>query len=199
MDPTFDDDAFQDSYPGQALLALARAAEKKVCAPDEAKLAQARRFYRHRFRHKRHWEQVCWLTQAAVAWWRVDKDAEAARFAFEICDWALTYQSEKTGAFLNEHQPHTPGYTTALYLEALAAAAELAAGLRDRARQQRYLKASARGVAFLDTLVLQERDAPLLPNPRFALGGVRTSLVQSEVRVDSVQHALAALLGLRRK
>jgi hypothetical protein len=170
-----------------------------VCAPDEAKLALARWFYRHRFLYKRSWEQVCWLTQAAVAWWRVDRDAEAARFAFEICDWALTHQSKKTGAFLNGHQPDSPGYTTALYLEALAAGAELAAGLRDRARQRRYLDAYARGTAFIDSLVLQERDAPLLPNPRLAIGGVRTSLVQSEVRVDSVQHALAALLAAPRK
>jgi orotate phosphoribosyltransferase len=198
MDPAFDDDSFQDGYPGQALLALARAAEKKVCAPDPAKLAQARRFYRHRFLLKRHWDQICWLSQAAVAWWRVDRDAEAARIAFEICDWALKYQSEKTGAFLNDHQPDTPGHTTALYLEALTAGIELAAGLRDRARQQRYMDAYARGVAFLDGLVFQERDVPLLPNPRFALGGVRTSLVRSEVQVGSVQHALAALLGLRR-
>ncbi|MFL5350884.1 MAG: hypothetical protein ACJ8AT_39455 [Hyalangium sp.] len=195
MDPAFDDDSFQDVYPGQALLALARAAEKKVSAPDEAKLALARRFYRHRFLYKRSWEQVCWLAQAAVAWWRVDRDAEAARFAFEICDWALTHQSEKTGAFLNAQQPGSPGYTTALYLEALAAGAELAAGLRDRARQRRYLDAYARGVAFLDSLVLQERDTLLLPNPRLAIGGVRTSPVQSEVRVDSVQHSLAALLA----
>ncbi|HYI02559.1 MAG TPA: hypothetical protein VD972_41870 [Hyalangium sp.] len=198
MDRAFDDDSFQDAYPGQALLALARSAEKKVCAPDKEKLAQARRFYRHRFLHKRHWDQVCWLTQATVAWWRVDRDAEAGRFAFEICDWALKYQSEKTGAFLNDHQPDTPGYTTALYLQALAAGIELAAGLRERARQKRYMDAYAQGIAFLDTLVYQERDVPLLPNPRYALGGVRTSPMQSEVRAGSVQHALAALLGLRR-
>lgn len=198
MDPAFDDDSFQDGYPGQALLALARAAEKKVCAPDKEKLAQARRFYRSRFHLKRHWDQVCWLPQAAAAWWRVDRDAEAARFAFEVCDWALTYQSEKHGAFFNDHQPDTPGYTTALYLQALAAGIELAVGLRDRARQKRYKEAYARGVAFLDSIILQERDTPLLPNPRRALGGVRTSLVKSEVQVGSVQHALAALLGLKR-
>jgi orotate phosphoribosyltransferase len=198
MDPAFDDDSFQDGYPGQALLALARAAEKKVCAPDKEKLAQARRFYRHRFLHKRHWDQVCWQAQAAVAWWRVDRDAEAARFAFEICDWALKYQSEKTGAFLNDHQPDTPGSTSALYLQALSAGIELATGLRERTRQQRYMDAYARGVAFLDSLVYQERDAPVLPNPRYALGGVRTSAVRSEVRVGSVQHALTALLGMSR-
>jgi hypothetical protein len=110
----------------------------------------------------------------------------------------LKYQSEKTGAFLNDHQPDTPGSTTALYLEALAAGIELALGLRERSRQQRYMDAYARGVAFLDALVYQERDVPLLPNPRFALGGVRTSLVRSEVQVGAVQHVLAALLGLNR-
>jgi hypothetical protein len=60
------------------------------------------------------------------------------------------------------------------------------------------MDAYARGVAFLDSLVYQERDVPLLPNPRFALGGVRTSLVRSEIQVGSVQHALAALLGVSR-
>jgi len=196
-DPAADDDVFQDYFPGQALLALALAAEKKLFAPDKARLAQARRFYRHRFRHKRHWGQVSWLAQAAAGWWRVDRDAEAARFAFEICDWALAYQSEKSGAFLNDHQSDTPGYTTALYLEALGAAARLAESLRERPRRQRYLDALARGVAFLDALVIQERDGALLPNLGWALGGVRASLVQSEVRVDFVQHALLALLATR--
>lgn len=198
LEPSADDDSCQDFMPGQALLALALAAQEKVLAPEAAKLAQARRFYQHRFRYKRHWDQVPWLTQAAVAWWRVDRQAEPARFALEICDWVLGFQSEMTGAFLNDHQPDAPGATTALYLEALAAGAELAAGLRERARQRRYLEACARGAAFLDGLVLQERDAALLPNPRQAIGGVRSSLERSEVLVEFVQHALMALLALRR-
>jgi hypothetical protein len=198
LNPAADDEACQDSMPGQALLALARAAEARVHPVDEAKLAQAWRYYRHRFRYRRHWDQVPWLTQAAAAWWRVDKDAERARLAFEICDWVLAYESEKTGAFVNDHQPDTPGATTTLYLEALAAAAALAVGLRERPRQKRYLEASARAVAFLDSLVLQERDAKDLPNARQALGGVRMSHERSEVQVDFVQHALSALLGLVR-
>jgi hypothetical protein len=198
LNSTADDDMCQDSMPGQALLALARAAEAKVHPVDEARLAQAWRFYRHRFRFRRHWDQVPWLAQAAAAWWRVDRDAEQARVAFDICDWALTHQSETSGAFLNEHQPDTPGATTALYLEALASAAELAAGLRERPRQKRYLEASARAVAFLDSLVLQERDAASLPNARQAIGGVRMSRERSEVQVDFVQHALSALLRLRK-
>ncbi len=198
LTPTADDETCQDSMPGQALLALARAAEAKVHPVDEARLALAWRYYRHRFRFRRHWDQVPWLTQAAAAWWRVDKNAERARLAFEVADWALAYQSEKTGAFLNDHQPDTPGATTTLYLEALAASAALAAGLRDSSRKKRYLEASARAVAFLDSLVLQERDVASLPNARQALGGVRMSPGRNEVQVDFVQHALAGLLGLAR-
>ncbi|HLL01660.1 MAG TPA: hypothetical protein VK539_13815 [Myxococcaceae bacterium] len=198
LNPTADDEACQDSMPGQALLALARAAEARVHPVDEVKLAQAWRYYRHRFRYRHHWDQVPWLTQAAAAWWRVDRDAERAHLAFEVCDWALGYQSEKTGAFLNDHQPDTPGATTTLYLEALAASAGLASSLKDRARNKRYLEASARAVAFLDSLVLQESDVKGLPNARQALGGVRMSRERGEVQVDFVQHALSALLGLAR-
>jgi orotate phosphoribosyltransferase len=198
LNDTADDEACQDSMPGQALLALARAAEAKVHPVDEKKLARAWRFYHHRFRHRRHWDQVLWLTQAAAAWWRVDRDAGPARLAFELCDWALAHQSEKTGAFLTGQQPDTPGATTALYLEALGAAAGLAAGLRERPRHKRYLDASARAVAFLDSLVLQDRDVAQLPNARQALGGVRMSHERNEVHVDFVQHTLCALLALRK-
>ena len=47
---------------------------------------------------------------------------------FEIADWLLGYQQDKTGAFINDHQADTPGYTTAVYLEGIAAALALADG-----------------------------------------------------------------------
>ena len=37
----------------------------------------------------------------------------------------------------------------------------------------------------------------VLPNPEWALGGVRTSGTASDVRIDYVHHALSAVLGLR--
>ncbi|MCI0485943.1 MAG: hypothetical protein L0229_05005 [Blastocatellia bacterium] len=46
----------------------------------------------------------------------------------------------------------------------------------------------------MDRLVIQERDASLLPNPEFAIGGLRQSLYASEIRVDFVQHSLSAIL-----
>jgi hypothetical protein len=58
------------------------------------------------------------------------------------------------------------------------------------------MDAAARGVRFLERLVIQQRDACVLPNPSLAVGGLRQSLHRSEVRIDFVQHARSALLEL---
>ena len=109
---------------------------------------------------------------------------------FEIADWLLGYQQDKTGAFINDHQVDTPGYTTALYLEGIAAALAVA----DGSRYQRYLSSFKRGFTFLDRLIIQERDEAMLPNPDFALGGLRQGIHYSEIRTDFVQHSLSAIL-----
>lgn len=187
-------DAYQDYYPGQVLLALSRATLVGITKVQDEKLNQAFKYYRHRFRYKRDFGQVSWLMQAFSLWWEVKREPMFADFVFEIGDWILYYQSEKSGAFINNHQPDTPGYTTALYLEGLGAAARLAASLGNTERHDKYLKSYTLGLQFLDRLIIQPRDASLLPNPEFAIGGLRQSLCASEVRIDFVQHSLSAIL-----
>jgi orotate phosphoribosyltransferase len=188
-------DSYQDYLPGQALLALACATRAGLTALDGQRLARAVSFYGHRFRYRRDWGQVSWLAQAFAAWSEVASDGSLADRAFEIADWALRFQSKKTGGFLNDHQADTPGYTTGVYLEAIAAVRQLAERRGDLDRRKRYDAACERAVTFLDRLIYQDRDRVLLPNPAWALGGVRASLDASEVRIDFVQHALASLLG----
>jgi AMMECR1 domain-containing protein/orotate phosphoribosyltransferase len=191
QDPALD--PFQDYFPGQVLLALATAVQQNVTEIDQARLWPAFRFYRHRFRYKRHFGQVAWLLQAFSRWWHVTHEPVFAGFVFEVADWLLGYQQEKTGAFINDHQPQTPGYTTAVYLEGIAAALTVAANT-DEHRRVRYEQSFSAGVSFLDRLVIQERDRSILPNPDFALGGLREGLFYSEIRTDFVQHSLSALL-----
>jgi hypothetical protein len=202
-------DAFQDYFPGQVLLALATAA----CEVDEERLQHSFQYYRHRFRYKRHFGQVTWLLQAFSKWWQLTGDRQFANFVFEIADWLLGYQQDKTGAFINDHQSNTPGYTTAVYLEGIAAALSIEQvrkrGLPPQLQEQgqaalpdllfsngsnRYYNSFARGFAFLDQLIIQERDRAILPNLDFALGGLRQGLHYSEVRTDFVQHSLSAIL-----
>jgi orotate phosphoribosyltransferase len=186
-------DAYQDYFPGQMLLALAVAHRSAVADLQERKLDKAFAYYRHRFRYRQHFGPVSWLMQAFGAWWDARRRSDFADLVFEVGDWILQYQQDTTGAFINDHQPDAPGYTTALYLEGIAAGARLAAALGDERRQRRYLESLERGFAFMDRLTIQPRDAAVLPNAAFAIGGVRQSLYASNVRVDFVQHALSAL------
>jgi len=70
----------------------------------------------------------------------------------------------------------------------------LAELMNDRERAARYRRACLHGFSFMDRLIIQERDAAILPNPEWALGAVRPGIHQSLVRTDFVQHTLSALL-----
>ncbi len=181
---------YQDYFPGQVLLALAVACEQNASAIDEERLRRSFQYYRHRFRYKRHFGQVTWLLQAFSKWWQVTGEQHFADMTFEIADWLLGYQQDKTGGFINDHQPGTPGYTTAVYLEGLASAMSIA----DSARRKTYFDSCARGFRFLDQLIIQDRDRAILPNPDYAIGGLRQGIHYSEVRTDFVQHSLSAML-----
>lgn len=187
-DPSLE--AYQDYFPGQVLLALAVAVQQKASPIDEERLRRSFQYYRHRFRYNRHFGQVTWLLQAFSKWWQVTGEPQFADMTFEIADWLLGYQQDKTGGFINDHQTGTPGYTTAVYLEGIAAALAIA----DGARRQTYFDSCARGFRFLDQLIIQERDRAILPNPDYAIGGLRQGLHYSEVRTDFVQHSLSAML-----
>jgi hypothetical protein len=215
------DDAYQDYFPGQVLLALATAAEAcasefkdqssktKALSPEHLdKLDRSFCYYRHRFRYKRNFGQVAWLLQAFSKWWHVTHEDRFAELVFEIADWVLGYQQEKTGAFINDHQAESPGYTTAVYLEGIAAAIGVAASLEDAAirnpqseirnsgtdRYRKYYDSFIEGFRFLDRLIIQERDRSIIPNMDFALGGLRQGIHYSNIRTDFVQHSLSALL-----
>lgn len=183
---------YQDYFPGQVLLALAVACEQNVTTIDEERLRRSFHYYRHRFRYKRNFGQVTWLLQAFSKWYEVTGDRDFADLVFEIAGWLLGYQQDKTGAFINDHQSDTPGYTTAVYLEGIAAALTIA----DKPRHDVYLDSLTRGFAFLDQLIIQERDRAILPNIDYALGGLRQGLYYSEIRTDFVQHSLSAILNL---
>jgi hypothetical protein len=132
--------------------------------------------------------------QTFAKWWQIMNYKAFASFVFEVADWLLGYQQDKTGGFINDHQPGAPGYTTAVYLEGIAAALAIA----DNERSKTYSDALARGFAFLDRLIIQERDRAILPNLDFALGGLRQGIHYSEIRTDFVQHSLSAILEFGR-
>jgi AMMECR1 domain-containing protein/orotate phosphoribosyltransferase len=190
------DDGFQNYCPGQVLLALATAAEARLTDVDSEKLDRAFRYYRHRFRYFRDFGQASWLMQAFSAWSRIQRNPQFFDLVFEIGDWLLQWQQEKSGAFINDHQAETPGYTTALYLEGIGAAIHLMDFTDSGNRRQQYLDAYWNGLRFLNRITIQPAHTWVLPNSDYAIGGLRLSLNSSYVRIDFVQHGLSSLLEL---
>jgi len=195
-DPSAGTDEFQDYFPGQVLLALAAAALTGFVPKESIPIRRVLFYYRHRLRYKRNFGQVSWLIQAGRRWWEVDRDSDWAELVFEIADWIREFQLDKNGAFITAHQQDGPGYTTALYLEGLSAAAVLASRKGDRRRHLDYVRACESGIRFLWQLTIRPEHASMLPSPWYALGGLRQSLTASQVRLDFVQHSLAAVLDL---
>jgi orotate phosphoribosyltransferase/AMMECR1 domain-containing protein len=189
----FDPEELQNYVPGQVLLALAAAARVGLLPAEETRIQRAFRYYRHRFRYKRDFGQVSWISLAAAAWSRLTGQKELAELAFEVADFILQFQQKKSGAFITDHQPDAPGYTTAVYLEAIAAAYQVALSFGPP-RAARYDDAWHEGFNFLDRLIIQQRDFSVLTNGDYALGGLRENLYSSHIRIDFVQHSLAAIV-----
>jgi len=126
--------------------------------------------------------------QAFSKWTQITGDSGFADFVFEVADWLLGYQQDKTGGFINDHQPGAPGYTTAVYLEGIAAALAIAANERSKT----YSDSLARGFGFLDRLIIQERDRAILPNLDFALGGLRQERGPGDLVLDFLDELLDA-------
>jgi orotate phosphoribosyltransferase/AMMECR1 domain-containing protein len=184
-----DGDGEQDYAPGQVLYALAQTVGRSVQAGD------ALAHYRRRFRVKPEWGSVAWLTMAFAAWSRVCRDGALLDFAWEIADWALLSQAPH-GGFWNDQQPDSPGATTAVYLEGFSALLPELKRDKRKGPAARLERAIGKGFSFLSRLTYLPKDAGILPNPAFAVGGVRMSLTSGEVRLDFVQHALSAALLL---
>ena len=176
------DDPYQEYAPGQVLLALA--------AHDEMRPLWLRslRWYFQRWQQQRTWGPVSWLMQACAA---VDLP-ETRSMLTELGEFALGWQSAAHGGFLTSQQDDTPGFTTALYLEGLAAG--VASGRIGTQRAIRWRAAVNAGWRFLESITLHASQASVLPNPTWADGGVIHSVHRPFVRVDFVQHAMSAAI-----
>ena len=191
-------------YSGEALLFLAESNRLGIAeAPDLAELLVLYRRCRERWRQARHVAMVSWHTQAATSLYRTQPLRELAEFVFELNDWLLELQPheatepDRLGEFGDalrpDHgTPHASG--TAVYLEGLADARDLAWALGDEVREQRYETAIALALRSLRQLQFRDwRCTWYLEQPERVLGALRCNVHDNTVRIDNCGHALAAL------
>lgn len=132
---------------------------------------------------------LCRRVQACFGGWMANSDPrlalEVKRCAEQILGWLPILGTHKKACL-----------AMALAAQGLAPALRLAlrGGEEDFARRCR--EACRRLLEGLDRLTLQEGDCALLPNPGWAVGGVRSCFNRSEILTGEVRLALGALLDL---
>ncbi|MFQ5501915.1 MAG: hypothetical protein ACE5EQ_06390 [Phycisphaerae bacterium] len=132
-------------------------------------------------------------------------DARLSDFVFDVADRLTLLQlhedncryPELFGA-INVREPGLVGVDTAIYLAVLADALVLAERVGDAQRVKRYRAATLSAVRFVLQLEVREIGCYFIRSPRDALGGVRTALWNSRIRVDHCANAVVALIDARR-
>ena len=194
-------------YSGEALLFLCEATRLGVSgAPDIDTLLVLYRRCRDRWREQRHVACVSWHTQAVTSLYRIRPLRELAEYAFELNDWLLPLQRQTTaepdrlGEFGDplRRQHGTPhASATAVYLEGLADARDLANAAGDETRRTRYETAIALALRSLRQLQFRDWHCTWsLTRPEAVLGALRANVHDNTLRIDSCGHALAALTKL---
>ena len=205
--PTERDVQGWEFYSGEALLFLCEAARLKIPdAPTKDELFVLYRRCRDRWRERRHVAFVSWHSQALASLYRIRPAQELANFIAEMNDWLIELQlldasePDRLGEFGDPRRPAhgTPhASSTAVYLEGLADARDVARAMGDKTRVERYERTI--GLALRSLRQLQFRDwrcTWYLENPEAVLGALRSNVTDNRVRIDNCGHALAGLVKL---
>jgi hypothetical protein len=188
-------------YPGEAIFGLMRTFEidgdsRWLKAADEA----ARYLITVRDRGLRNVQlpHDHWLLYGLNELYRHKKDTLFSNHAFRIAGAIRGAQNrnlaagEWNGGF-GFHPRSTPAATR---MEGLGAAYRIALSAGDQKQQKALMDSLQQGNAFLLRTMIGPSWAMYMKNPARALGGVRESLENFEIRIDYVQHSLSAFLSM---
>ncbi len=176
-----------DYFPGEALLAIMSLYEYQPKPEYLACVQKAFPYYVDYFRSTRNMAFVPWQSRAYQKLYGATRDRAVADFVFEMNDFVLQH-----------YAPNDPsdkfnfgnGIATAVYLEGVNKACELARDVSDVVRQEAYTEFIRGGSDYI--LSLQLLDEPSLPT--VAVGGFIVDKNYRSLRVDQNQHAVMALM-----
>jgi len=194
----------QDYFPGEALLALARAYEHEPQAEILAAFDRALGFYRSYFEESPSPAFVPWQVQAFAAMAQQTQRRDYVDYVFTLTDWLAERQLTRKNCDWPElwggiaaYQPNRAGVATASYLEAFTDALHLARQVKDQERANRYEQVVKLAARFVMQLQVKPEEAYFARSQLDAVGGIRTNPALNLLRIDHCQHALVALLKTR--
>lgn len=212
------DDNTQNFYPGEALLLWATLYAESRDPELLRRHVASFHYYRDFHRANRRPSLIPWQTQAhaiVATSLRAHPVAEfpiadeLAAWVFEMNDWLVevmavwdvdvAYADEK-GRFYSRKRPELgPPHasSTGVYMEGLVAACRLARAEGDATRAELYRRTLARALrSVMQLQFVDSIDMYYVVDREKTVGGLRTTEIRSEIRVDNVQHVLMAVLEL---
>ena len=193
-------------YSGEALLFWAEAIRRNLpFAPSLTQCVATFRQCRRRHRRNRNPAFVPWHSQVCTLLYSITGKREFVNFLFEMNDWLLPMQQweevpvDMRGRFFSPNHrrdwgpPHAA--STGVYCEGLADATSVAKQVGDSSRAKIYQRALERGLRSLRQLQFRDAtDAFYISQKDRVMGALRTEVYDNSVRIDSVAHALIAVL-----
>lgn len=192
----------QDYYPGEALLAIARQ-YAAILNPRWREICdRALPFYRDYYRTNKPAPFVPWQAQAWGVLARSTYLERYAEFVYEMSDALAGTQIDSLGSTVpiydggfDVYGGGRCGISSAVYLEGFVDALRTAETLGDRQRADRYREAVRRAARFVMQLQFRPEECYYVKSPRDVIGAMRNTPSDPSLRIDHVQHGLAALLG----
>ena len=144
---------------------------------------------------------VPWQVQAFGALARTTMLQKYADFVYEMSDYLAPTQIGEypelpiyMGGF-DVYGMGRTGVSTGVYAESFVDAARTAQKMGDRKRADRYSEIVAKAARFIVQLRFRPEEAYYVQSPKDVIGAVRNTPINPTLRIDHVQHALAALMG----
>jgi len=175
----------QDYYPGEALVALMSLYEYTKEEEYLIAVKNAFPYYVDYFRGNPNTAFVPWQSRAYHKLYKATKNKSVADFIFEMNDFILdkNYPQEECSNFY-----FLRGIPTAVFMEGVTKAYDIAKELGDEKRTQCYLNFIKEGSDYVVSLQVNESDQ------KVAIGGFLGREISQIIRVDNNQHAVMALM-----
>jgi hypothetical protein len=202
----YDEDYYLTFYSGEAVLALT----EYYLKTDDPKILKAavksQNYYIIKYVDEMdenyYPAYVPWHTISLYKLYRITGDERYVQAIFELNDKLLEIQQiekpkyvDTWGRFhdtahIEYGSPHSS--STAVYLEGMTYAYELAKEKGDGERMEKYLESIKLAAQNIMNLQFNERNTYYLNHPERVLGAVRAGVNQNYIRVDTTQHAIDA-------
>ncbi len=197
----------QAFYPGEALLALALGMKQSLINITPQSLKNIHDYYMEWWlQHDKELAFIPWHTQAYYHLYDRTRDEDYVQSIFTMNDHLVTCQLQNDSSqpdlvgqyYIPGCEKYGPPHasSTAVYTEGLAYAYDLARQKGDKVRMDRYRNAILLGLRSLLQLQVTETNSWYMGAPHRALGGIRTTVYNNEIRCDNVQHSIMAVLAV---